>query len=456
MRSRATQLWGLGLLLCVSALTLLYLSVPPGFPQPFFWAPRRNHSFEVSALYRQGFNLPHLSTPRPLFRWLNLSLVALSFGCYVGAVRTAGKHTWRWPLGATTSLLVLVVLAMPPLFATDLFYYAIIGQIAAQFGANPYIQPPAHFPQSALLPYNYWVDITSSYGPVWTMLASIISGITGSDPLVASLGYKLVAAVLVLVTAWMIWTILCETAPEFAAQGTILFLWNPVVLLETVGNAHNDIAMAALTCCAALLLYRRRYTLGFVALVLATLLKYLVAPLLAFYFVARVHAQPPLLRAKLKTAAGLLALAVTITVIVWIPYWEGPRTFAGIAGEPTRGLSGFISTIIRTATRLLPLSNDARRTLALSVSLVALFTTLVWILGRLLLIWRRGQLNFLNELTPWAWTMLLIPITLPRAHIWYLVPALALFAMLLPYARKGILLCYFLTAGWFFFRICVW
>ncbi len=141
-RVHQTWLFGLGLLLCFIALSLLYLNVPQGFTQPPFWSLRRNHAVEVSALYRQALMLPNLPISAALFRWVNWLLILLSFSCYTAAVHFATIKTLSKATLVVTFLLMLALLLMPPLFATDVFYYAISGQIAGPFGGNPYVQAP--------------------------------------------------------------------------------------------------------------------------------------------------------------------------------------------------------------------------------------------------------------------------------------------------------------------------
>ncbi len=456
-RSSIVIMCGSGLLLCFFALTLLYLSVPQGFTQPPFWSPRRNHSVEVSALYRQALMLPNLSISRGTFRWLNWLLVLVSFGCYGCALRFASMSTLSRATLGITCLLVLALLPMPPLFATDVFYYGISGQIAGQFGGNPYIQSPAQFPQSLLLPYNHWINITTPYGPVWTLLSSAVVIITGADPWLTTIGFKLVALVFVALTAWLIWKLLSEVSPDHAAKGTLLYLWNPVVLLETVGNAHNEAPMVALTLAAALFLYRQAMTRGFLCLLLATFLKYLVGPVIVLYAIARVRPETAVRRERFRRLAVLLGLGLMVTAIVWAPYWEGLQTISSLAAESSRGLSGFTATIIRRAGRLFNVPNAYQRDAARIGSLIALGAVGIWILWRLVRLWRKQDTySFMDELRDWAYTMLLIPITMPRAHPWYLLTTMALFAVIAPQNRRATNVAYVLVTAWFIYRVCYW
>ena len=41
-------------------------------------------------------------------------------------------------------------------------------------------------------------------------------------------------------SAWLAWSILGRIRPAFRLAGTVLLLWNPVVLVELSAEGHND------------------------------------------------------------------------------------------------------------------------------------------------------------------------------------------------------------------------
>ncbi len=461
MNIRAPMLFGFGLLVCLVALTYLYLQVPPGFPQPPFWSPRPNHSVEVSAIYREALGLPLRAIPADTLSRRSLLLILLSFVCYIGATRTPRRSlsAGRFPRSALaiTGLMLLVLLVMPPLFATDVFYYAISGQIAGEFGANPYLRPPAEFTQSRLLPYNHWVDITTPYGPAWTLLAVPITAVAGANPFVATLLFKLAGALSVVVAATVIWKLLGTTSPRHAIRGTLLFLWNPVVLLESVGNAHNDALMAALVMVAALLLYRQKYLLGLLPLLLATFVKYLVAPAGAFYIVARLGGDAASRRERGTLVLSLFALATVVTLLLWAPFWAVPQTLSSLAAESGRGLAGPIAVVVFVSGQLFGLPVETAQVVALAASLLALLAVLVWCLRRMFVILRQGETyQFTDELHTWAYVLMLVPVALPRAHPWFLLPSMALFAVLHTRAPGGTAFTYTLAMLWFLWKAGTW
>ena len=76
----------------------------------------------------------------------------------------------------------LTFATLPGLFSTDVFSYVMYGRIAAVYGQNPYVQPPASFPDDPFLAwvFPFWRDQPSVYGPLWTDFSWLLSRVTGS------------------------------------------------------------------------------------------------------------------------------------------------------------------------------------------------------------------------------------------------------------------------------------
>ena len=451
LRNNALLFWGLILFLSLLALTFLLLNVPAGFPQPQFWSPRPNHSVEVSTLYRQSLSLPEISIRQDAFHTLHVLLLVVAFVAYLGAIKSiSAELPWRLVL-AVTALILMVLVFLPPLYATDVFYYAISGQISGGFHANPYLQPPASFPNSPLLPFNYWIDITTPYGPVWTLIAAAMAFLASADPFWTTILFKTLGALAVLVGAFFIYTVLKNTRPKTAAKGTLLFLWNPVVLLEGIGNAHNDILITALVLVAAWMLMSRKRVLGFIALLLATWVKYLTAPLAAFDLLVRLRSR------RWKEFAILLVLGAVLTLMLWLPFWTGFGTLSSLVAESTRGLSGPIPFTLALLSRFLPFLQPALPALALTITVAALFAAVFWGIKHIWGMWRAGPAySPLAEVTAWGTIAALIPLLLPRAHPWFLLPALGLLAVVWPQVPRRTLVVYVLAGLWFLIRAGTW
>ncbi|MEZ4770689.1 MAG: hypothetical protein R2844_20000 [Caldilineales bacterium] len=177
-----------------------------------------------------------------------------------------------------------LLLFMYPFGAADLFDNIMHGRILGIYGANPFAEPAAQFSTDPIYRYTAWRRSTSAYGPAWEVLAGgtawLVDQILGSSetPRVFVVGnavaFKLLSGAFLAASAAVVTLILRRKAPERALAGVVLLAWNPVILVETLGNGHNDIAMIFWVLAAAWALVGGRYTLAMLALVVGALVKF--------------------------------------------------------------------------------------------------------------------------------------------------------------------------------------
>jgi len=129
---------------------------------------------------------------------------------------------------------------------TDIYDYVAGGRITGIHGGNPYLQPPNHYPDDPFMDQAAWRDVPSLYGPLWQILSGLVGIAAGNWMWTNVLAYKGIALMSYLMSTVTIAAILNRTAPERALSGTLLFAWNPLILMEGVANAHNDTLMIAL------------------------------------------------------------------------------------------------------------------------------------------------------------------------------------------------------------------
>ena len=171
----------------------------------------------------------------------------------------------------------------PVMLSTDVFAYAFYGRLVSVYGSDAYsLQASYDASDPYLLLYGHKF-FGSVYGPLWTLISAGITGVTGNRIGLTVFLFRAVAAGSILAGAGFIWGILRRRAPELATVGLVLFLWNPLVIMETAGGCHNDATLAALLL-FGLWLHTRGWRAGaFVAMTLAVLVKVIAAPLLLLY-----------------------------------------------------------------------------------------------------------------------------------------------------------------------------
>lgn len=445
---RGWQVPGLLLLAGMVALWWVYLNVPPGFPEQ--WAGRErlpDQSVRVSALYRHTVDLPLVPLPIPLYRLIHGLLFAALWPLYALAVRRlrgvrAGTGYW-----ALTAALLLTALAMPPLLSTDVFYYGITGQIAYEFGGNPHLVPPLRFPESRLLPYNFWTDFPSPYGPLWTSVSAAVVAIVGDSPIVVSGAFKLLGAGSVAASTVLVYSIARRLAPDRAAQATALWAWNPLVLLESAGTGHNDSLLAVLLLGALWLLLRGRSTSAWSLASLTVLIKLTAAPAVGLFAVGRLNWGKCGHRVRRGVLLALVLLFLGMAA--YAPYWEGLRTLQGLMGQPMGSVHGPVSGLVWTVVQLFAVEETAERA-GRAASLLTMLCLAIWLLGATWRVWRAGErLEVRGEGLLWGVVLVLVPVVFVRAYPWYTVPGLALLAAVWPHGRRTVATLYALTALWF-------
>lgn len=179
---------------------------------------------------------------------LYLVLAFSALAAWSWAVRAAREAPDRSPrsLLLLTGLLCLPALGFVGLLSDDVYLYNLYGRTIAVYGANPLEHPPAAFAMDPHLPWVHWKDLPSSYGPLWLMLSGALSALAFDSITAVVLGYRVAALAIHLAAAYVVWYVLRQTSPREALSGTVFYAWNPLVILEVVANAHNDVLVALL------------------------------------------------------------------------------------------------------------------------------------------------------------------------------------------------------------------
>jgi len=364
------------------------------------------------------FDLEILSRSRPWAALLYVFGLLLLFALFWRALRTVEKDTvpWRWVVGFGM-LFALILVWLYPVTATDLFQYVLRARVRVVHGANPMTVPPSAFPDDPLLPFaGEWTGIVSPYGPAWELLAEGLAWLGARGAVSGALAYKGVALL-----AYLACTALVAWGARGDAQSVLFFAWNPLVLLEGVGNGHNDLLMLVGGVGAVLLWQRKgRWPIAVAAMSLAVLTKFsvaLLAPLLLLAILRDQHGWRP--RLKVLLGGGLLAAG--LVVLLYLPFWPPWESIAGLLDEFSNRYTYTVAAMLRLLLReFIPnhLALEIPRRLGQAV-FVGVY---IWILVRL---WRRRM--DLAEASVLAFFTYLLTST--NYRIWYplwLVPFAAL------------------------------
>lgn len=218
----------------------------------------------------------------------------------------------RWALGLA-ALFRLTLLPAPPVLSDDVYRYVWDGEVQAH-GINPYRYAPS---DPALAPLRGALhsrinhpDVPTLYPPLSQMVFAVAALLSGTVMGVKAL--MVAAEIACWVALVRIWR--RRGLPLF---GLLLYLWNPLVVIEGSGSGHNDALGVGLLLCASVLIILGRPGLSIAAWsasVGAKLFPLLTLPIWLRAVPRRFWALPPL-----------------VWLALWAPYLgAGPRLWAGL------------------------------------------------------------------------------------------------------------------------------
>ena len=273
--------------------------------------------------------------------WLGLLVITLFIlvvGCaiasWVWAVRVAQRLAQPfaiWPVLLMTTLLAMPVLAFTGLFSDDVYLYHLYGRTIATHGGNPLDVPPSGFPHDPHLDWVHWRELRSAYGPVWLMWSSVLSAIAGDSITAAVIVYRVAGLGTHLLTVLILWRVLQTTAPRAALAGTIFYGWNPLVLVEVVGNAHNDAIVALFAVMAMTAIVHRAWRSSAFFAACAVMVKPFSGLLLVALAVRMLGLRGS---RRLRQGASAAAIAAITMLVVSLPLWAGTALVENIADNP--------------------------------------------------------------------------------------------------------------------------
>lgn len=221
---------------------------------------------------------------RPLSTLLYLIILLLLFGSYIGffllsiAKKISSKTIWI--------LIILTVFLLTfsyNAFSYDLFNYIFDAKIVTYYHLDPYLHKALDFPHDPMLSFMHWTQRTYPYGPLWLFLTVPLSFIGFQFFLPTLFLFKLLISSCVIGTAYVIEKIMKRIDSENSLSAVVLFAFNPLVIIEGLVSAHNDMVMIFLATLALYLLIVNKFVRSFLLLILSILTKYATIMLIPLF-----------------------------------------------------------------------------------------------------------------------------------------------------------------------------
>jgi Glycosyltransferase family 87 len=254
------------------------------------------------------------------------TVIAVGFLSRLAAASLA-RLTKR-PIAALTSTIVVAGVAlasMPVLLNPDPYAYIIYGHLVATYHVDPYIAMNAVDTSRdlRLVPaLRLWANPPprDNYGPLWTDLSAAVAFVAGGFPLAQQIVVqRLIALAGVVVTALGLIALDRDPDHSLRVRRAGMFAFHPLVLLETVFNAHNDILMVA----AAVLAFAARRALpSGLAIGASIAIKYVSVIAIPFLAVREMR--------RSRRPALLLGAATVLVVAAFLPFWRGWGTLSSV------------------------------------------------------------------------------------------------------------------------------
>lgn len=294
------------------------------------------------------YDMEQIARDHPWMGVLWVVGLILLFGGYLVALRAVRRNSaLMWLILLFSLIFGLTLVWLYPVTATDLFQYVMRARVQVVYGANPMTVPPSRFPDDPLLPFvGEWKDILSPYGPAWELVSGAVAalGFTGAVP--GALAYKVVALLAYLV---------CMAALFRGTDGDprvlLFFAWNPLVLLQGLGNGHNDLVMLAWLL-LALVFWERfgNWLVATLALSLAVLTKASAAVMVPLLLVVVMRAQPTW-RQRGRAFLGMAAAGLGVTLLAYLLFWPPWESIAGVLDEISKRYTYTIAATLRMTLR---------------------------------------------------------------------------------------------------------
>ncbi len=224
---------------------------------------------------------------RPLSTAFFLALIILLFIFYVLFLFLSYKNKInRKQVWCLIILTVIILLFSYNAFSYDLFNYIFDAKIITHYHQNPYIHRALDFPGDPMLSFMHWTQRVYPYGPFWLVLTVPLSYLGFGFFLPTLFLFKALASLSFLGIIYYLEKILNKLGVKNNIFNLVFFAFNPLVILEELVSAHNDIEMMFLAVLSIYLFMNMKYTRPALLFIISAATKFATVLALPFFILS--------------------------------------------------------------------------------------------------------------------------------------------------------------------------
>lgn len=223
---------------------------------------------------------------RPLSTLFYIALVLLLFVFYLFFLRlTHEKKITKKQIWSLIFIISFILTFSYNAFSYDLFNYVFDAKIVTYYQQNPYEHKALDYLGEPMLSFMHWTHRTYPYGPTWLAVTVPLSYLGFGFLLPTLILFKTLATLSFLGTTFFIGKILQKISKENELFAISFFAFNPLVIIEGLVSAHNDMLMVFLATAAIYFLIVSQHIRSILLFILSVEVKFATVFLIPLYLV---------------------------------------------------------------------------------------------------------------------------------------------------------------------------
>ncbi len=250
-----------------------------------------------------------------------------------------------------TFIIGIIFLFILPFWCSDIYYYLGIGRLNSKYHQNPYYvdmksyidENNTDISKDTLMQKgykNFWANTTVVYGPIWTIICSIVAFFSFGKLNIGLLLFKFINLFIHIMNCHLLYRL--SKKKIFP----LLYGINPFILIEGLSNVHNDMFVVFFILLSLfLLLKKNNLVLSLLSLAMATDIKYfpiLLLPLLIIY-----KYKDKDIKTKICKCISFGLLYMVFVGIPYLIYMKDINVFMGLITQRERYAKGLYLVILK-------------------------------------------------------------------------------------------------------------